>query len=1006
MLLAAIFSVLSFPASAQTPDGLFAKALEGMSLERGDLASRPARWDTRSALKSIEALLEDPLKIPDAAQNWSGALSRAAGLADMMDLAGDILGTAPEMPKTVAPAPALPENSLPAPLSGEVRDLVSAIAAAKPLLDKAVASIPKERREAVLAAVASILKNEERSRLEARPFEDADAFDLKSLLSAAQLVARAAEGALPGLKEDAKSLASPRVVFDTSLGKVLIAGSQNEVFTAQDLEGAVLVIHLGGDSRYEAPAASAGPGQIRVVIDLGRNVEAPGAGSGVFGIGLAYFPDPDGTKRLRGGDISLGAGLFGVGGLAARGTLELAGGRFAMGAGAYGLGLFSAQGAGARLSTRFAGQGFGFSRGVGLFRLRGDGARIEGGVNEPDPHEAQASLSFCQGAGLGERAFAAGGAGLALVEGSGAELTGSYFAQGAGYWHGFGSLAVTGDGNKLKARRYDQGSGVHTAVGALTIKGDKNETVNWGVGPAYGWDFGMGALSLEGNDNSLYAEWGAGHGDINGHALASIIGDRNKLSLPEFGSGAFKRNTASYGLAAVAGKENSYRFSPLKEAATGFVLLAVNPWGVLQGDLTLDPKLSLAKPQWPDVAREKQRQEDRAALEERMKGAGPAEWLSIASAMSLDGSVPGRAIQNLFALSPSSAALLAGLVSSDRFDEFIWLRPLLASLGEPAARAVITELAAAKGTRKAMLLGLLAYAKTDAAVPEAVKVLSDGDWRLRRAGAALLGALFDREEGEEPGRLRLFEAMEKVAAGSVDEKGFFSAIGFKRQTELFGALALDAGLSGQDRMSFLVKAPGPFDPLGPEPLREFARIVAARGPSYREALAAEQKSAAALEGKVRSALSDALADSDAEVSAAAVIALGQLGRKEDAPRLAAFLEDDRALLRDAAAAALGKMGKAGAKELEKALASPKPRTRSWAALGFAQSSDAGVLSLLAKAFADADEGVRRSAVSALAAVQNPLKVESKKFAAAVSALAEKDPSPSVRAAAAALAPGL
>ena len=55
----------------------------------------------------------------------------------------------------------------------------------------------------------------------------------------------------------------------------------------------------------------------------------------------------------------------------------------------------------------------------------------------PDPHEAVGATSFCQGVGLGPRAFA-GRRGAASVDGNGLDLRASYMAQGMGYWRALG----------------------------------------------------------------------------------------------------------------------------------------------------------------------------------------------------------------------------------------------------------------------------------------------------------------------------------------------------------------------------------------------------------------------------------------------------------------------------------------------------------------------------------------------------------------------------------------
>ena len=93
---------------------------------------------------------------------------------------------------------------------------------------------------------------------------------------------------------------------------------------------------------------------------------------------------------------------------------------------------------------------------------------------------------MCQGVAFGNRAYAGGGVGIALINGNNNLIKGSYFSQGSGYFHALGIFRVRGNGNVMQARRYDLGSGVHYAFGHFQLFGDHNRVLNWGVGPATG----------------------------------------------------------------------------------------------------------------------------------------------------------------------------------------------------------------------------------------------------------------------------------------------------------------------------------------------------------------------------------------------------------------------------------------------------------------------------------------------------------------------------------------
>ncbi len=429
-------------------------ALEGVRAERRDLAIRPERWDTQFRLATVGALLRDPLSIPQTAADQERLLSEATQSSMYVELAAQWLS----LPLNKAPLP---------PSSGDpIVDLEQAIRRAQALLNQSVDSVRPEDRATILAGWKAILSNHE----ETTPLEHivplSASFDQGPLFQAAYDLMRTIDRAIPFLQKSSRAV---------------------------DQNG--LVIRYGRHHTYKESVAAAGEKQIRIVIDFAENItidsQSDGAaGSGAFGIGLLYCPNASGVKTLHTGYFSQGSGVFGVGGFfvqSSSGTFVAESG--SQGASAFGLGMFTSRAAGPSLyQARFAAQGFGTTRGVGVFIHRGDGAQISGGLVETDSRDALAFSSLCQGVGYGPRAFAAGGIGLALVQGNHNRIESSYFSQGAGYWHGFGGFYLLGNENHLQGRRYTHGAGIHTAAGSLLIRGDRNNLETWGVGPAYGWD--------------------------------------------------------------------------------------------------------------------------------------------------------------------------------------------------------------------------------------------------------------------------------------------------------------------------------------------------------------------------------------------------------------------------------------------------------------------------------------------------------------------------------------
>lgn len=983
-------------------------------LREVELGIRTDRSDSPFLLAVVKASLNKPTESPRMIKTLKKSLSRADSLSGLLALSARLLDSKPAGRSTVKIPRLPPEHGLPPPAQTAVETLLASIARSQGLLDNAIGSLAGADRDRAAAAARAHIFDETLGGEDASVIPKAAPFDVSSLLAGASLLSRAAESALPDLWRATGDMRSfPRTRWKFPFGDVLVSGAGEDSYSAEDLKGVALLIDFGGDNRYSGAPAAAGPGEIRLVIDLSENVsvenrETPGCGSGAAGIGLMYLPNPRGAKTLLCGDISLGAGLFGVGGLFAEGAARLEGGRLTQGAGVFGAGICLTRGRETQITAKLAGQGFGFTKGIGILRHAGDRAQLTGGLSVPDPRENLALLSLSQGVGLGPRSYAAGGIGLVFLAGNDSALNASYMAQGSGYWLSLGGLFLTGDRNRLQARRYSQGAGVHAAAGFLDMAGHKNSLVNWGVGPAFGWDFGIGWLVSSGDENSFSTEWGSGRGDANGHGLASIKGNRNRLALADLGSGAFRRGRPSYGLVSVSGKENRYKTPPGAQGRGEFSL-SVNPWGriLAHGDLILDPQLSHAKTEWPTVDREGPMLQKRESLfkilshaqtlppRERLKS-----LLSVLSGAGLDGQTQGLAASQLLSLSSQDGAELARLIDPDRFDDLLWLRLAIPSYGTTTQAALLKEWENASGIKKASLLGFFAHLPVSLALQPALSSLGDKDWRLRRTGAAILGGLFNREEGEEPGRLRLLEAaLSLCRGGSMDEA--LKTAGGKRLNDLYALLAMAPELPAQARLGLLQKCPTPFDLLGPsaQSTREALQLVSDNRAIYSPLLDKELTDARRDEDKARDALVLLLKDPEWEVVHAALLGLAQMGREEDAERVASFLRHPQSLLRDGAAAGLGKMGLAAFKALDKALASPRARERSLAALAVSQTSRAEILALLPRAFADRDPAVRLAAVTGLFAFQNVHAERRNDFYKTLQSMAEKDPSPSVRASA-------
>jgi len=876
--------------NARADDSDLEKAVAGVRATRADIAIRPDRWDTPFGLASVDMLLRDPFKMGSVSEEQAAALSGMVNSADLLRQAVDWLGL------PVSEAPLLPATHDP------VQDLFRAISQAQPLLDRAVHSLTPENRKKALDAWEDMLRNNEGTADLEFAVQASTSFDQASLIQAAYNVARAVDRALPLLERSPHPVDNPE-----------------------------LLIRYGKSHTYQRPVAAAGEKQIRVVIDFAEEVtidtaSAPSAGSGIFGIGLLYLPNARGTKILRGGDFSQGAGLFGVGGVFVQGSsATFTCGNAGQGAGLFGIGLFSADiPANAAYQIDFGGQGAGFTRGAGIFIHHGSQADIRGGLTYPDPREELGFTSFCQGVGYGPRAYAAGGVGLALVQGDHNHIESSYFAQGSGYWLGFGGFFVLGDENAIQARRYDQGAGIHTAAGAMLLRGNKNTLMNWAVGPAYGWDYGVGYFALEGNENTAQASWGSGHGDINGHALADISGDKNTLALPAFGSGAISRNAPSYGVVSVSGESNQ-------------IIPVSSPWGIQQisSSTILKDTFDLTKPEWPTVPkRAESKEKEKTELSGKMARAEkePAsdrigDWLFVAAYFGLDQEVPAQARDRLWTLTTPELPAFIERVTPERFDEYLYARSILAAYAALSTNALHDQFISAQGTRKMMLLSLMSYGAPKDFVSVVQASLNDPDWRIRRAALGVLGYWFDQEEGRTPGRLTIIRMHDKTIRAQTSEKYI---------ADLFALLALKPDLPITDRLTVAHAQKDLPEALATATWQVYADVLLKNKKFYDQAFRAELEAAKQFQRQLLPLVTDRLHDPDPEVVQAALITLGQWDTDGAADTIRPFLGDDKAYIREGAATALSKMGRAGKRALEKALKDPEERVRLIAAVGLKQ----------------------------------------------------------------------
>ncbi len=955
---------------------VWAGLLAGLNAGTTQFAMHPERWETRSSLPLVEDLLRSPLQTSQTIDFLADLVKRPSTSADQITSAFKAIGVVPKVSQSPGTSPTMPVN-LPAELSAPVGMLLAGLISAQSGLNGAVYSLNTRQRAEARIAPESAASDDPFLLPQAHSFDVANRFDLARLAASGILAARSVDAAIPRLKS-ARVSGPFDVRWQSPVGDVIIS-SGNASFDSITLARTALLVRLGGSTRYLGPAASAEEGHIRIVLDLGGPVtvvsSGPAAGSGTYGLGLFYALGP-GPHSADVGERSLGAAHFGVGYAAFEGDrVYLSSRRFGQGAAAYGVGVLVTSGTNAALRSTLAGQGFGGTQGAGLWLHDGDGLNAQCGFNVPDAREPLGSLSMGQGAGMGPRAFAAGGLGIASIVGNHPTLTASYFSQGSGYWHGLGALFIRGDDARVQSRRYGLGTGVHFGIGSFNLVGRRADVVGWGVGPGFAWDYGVGLFELHGDDAHIRSDWANGRSDLGGLAMALIEGDRNELSLQGFGTGSFSRSQAGYGLVAIRGDGVRLRASDLQlsVALSSYSILRADPWGALQidGHVALDPSLNLPEPKWPPPQRDEWARTQSASssrllefVKNEDKRVRLSRLLFSASAAILDPRPAQAATIALVGLPASDASDLAALLDADRFDELVWVRLAAASLGPAAARAAAREYPRARGARRAALLDWLKFGALAESLPVARSALRDADWRMRRQAAFVIGTLFDDAAGDEPGRRRFLR--DSLAASAAPE-----TLGRKHLSDLYSALALAPSSSADIRRELLAISGSPFDNVSSDAVRRYISEIKSH-PQLADAFRREERDAAELLSRARRSLRTATDDADDEVAASALESLGRLGNALDSPRLIVALSALSPVRRQAAVAGLAHLGPAAHEALRVACDDPRPDLRALVASAAAQSWDAPVYLLVKKDLKDRSSVVRAAAVAALGATQSGL----------------------------------
>ncbi len=372
------------------------------------------------------------------------------------------------------------------------------------------------------------------------------------------------------------------------------------------------------------------------------------------------------------------------------------------------------------------------------------------------------------------------------------------------------------------------------------------------------------------------------------------------------------------------------------------------------------------------------------------------------SSSDLDGRAATQAIFNLLSLDPVGISRLADFVSPDDFDAFLWLRATAASYGFKTQPFVIKRLRDSDAMMRALLLDWLRFSPSAQSLAAVLKLASDRDWRVRAQAASILGAWLDDEKGEEMGRLEMLRLGKAICSSSMTiDASEWDDLGRRTLGDFYSILSLNPSFSSKDRLALLSASPNPFDSAGRAAAAEFVAQIRARAAGDCKVFARQTRWAAAQKTGIRKILRQMTRDSDPDVRASALLALGGIGDGADADRIGRFLSSGPAIDRTAAAFALGKMGPAASSAISRLLLSADESSRIGGALAAARSWNPHAFLLLSRALSDKAAAVRLSAAADVIAATTPVFSVRRELIPKLLKMRNADPSRAVRLAAAA-----
>ncbi|OHB75380.1 MAG: hypothetical protein A2Z34_07025 [Planctomycetes bacterium RBG_16_59_8] len=460
------------------------------------------RWDDGFRLKEFRYLHCNPFKIPKISDDLATALRErtAAAEIDFPALFARAAGLLDEGEKTrVEPMPLKTGLSL----ADHAARMEVVLLAASRLRDEAFAGLPRADAEYLWQNLPGLAERlildthlSDPEEIKKRGDIDKRLLDLlryvderKLFLSARMLSTLLSPFYLETLEKDiavAAASAKPgeSVLFkkETALGDIVFGAAGNDRY----IQNAAIIVDIGGDDFYtnRMGTSISLDKPFSIVIDFHGNdryssFENGSQGHGFMGVGM--------VADLEGNDIYIaqqwgqGSALAGVGLLYDRGGHDsYRGQEYVQGAAFFGIGIHIDTVGDDTYQANLYAQGFGLTKGFGLLAdIAGDDVYYAAGKHPTGYEDNPGTFTgLSQGAGLGIRCYAdwsmsrSGGIGF-LLEGNGKDrYEAGIFAQGGGYFFGWGLLYDYGNENDdYIGTRYAQGFAAHSALGSFMDEG-------------------------------------------------------------------------------------------------------------------------------------------------------------------------------------------------------------------------------------------------------------------------------------------------------------------------------------------------------------------------------------------------------------------------------------------------------------------------------------------------------------------------------------------------------